>query len=171
MLVEGRKGWFRKRKRVANAALVLACAVVVPAESLKSAAAERPIIVREHAGWDMGCNGIAAPPLFLITPPSHGRVCARAQMVTIASLQDGTETQCIGRDVSGVRLIYLPDTVPGGRDVLVYGVQYPSRFQAISVKVDVGGAEGGKISIENVPPAGRTPQMAGPMPVCPQLVF
>lgn len=171
MLVDGRRGRFLSRCRVATASAVLAFAVVAPAAGLESVTGDRTVTVREHAGWNMDCNAIAAPPLFLIKPPSHGKVCAKAQMITIASVQDGTESQCVGRDVSGVRLIYMSDRSHNGVDVLVYGVQYPSRFQAISVKVDIGGAAPAKVSIEDAPQAGQPRQMPGPMPVCPQPVF
>jgi len=154
---------------MASAALVFA--VVLPAECLESAAVERSVIVREHAGWNMDCEAIAAPPLFLITPPSHGKVCAKAQIITIASMHAGTESQCIGREVSGVRLIYQSDTSHDGEDVLVYGVQYPSRFHAVSVTVDIGAAAPGKVSIADAPLAAQPRQAPGPMPVCPQLVF
>lgn len=170
----GRRGWFEGCSRAATAFLapvVLGCAVALPAAALEGAAVERSAVIREHAGWNRNCEAIAAPPLFLITPPSHGKVCAKAQIITIASMQAGTESQCIGRKVSGVRLVYLPESSHHGEDAMVYGVQYPSRFQAISVKVDIGGTAFGKVSIEEAPQARRPPQLAGPMPVCPQLVF
>lgn len=171
MPADGRKGRSLSRCGAAMASAVLAFAAVLPAECFESATVERSVIVREHAGWDMDCKAIAAPSLFLITPPSHGKVCAKAQIITIASMHAGTESQCIGREVSGVRLVYQSETSHDGEDVLVYGVQYPSRFHAVSVKVAIDGAAPGKVSIADAPLAVQPRQMPGPMPICPQLVF
>lgn len=122
---------------------------------------DQTIVVREHAGWNAACDTIASP--------HHGRVCARAETITVRSLYAGTEDQCIGKRVRGVRLEYRPDAGFSGDDELRYAVQYPSIRRAITVSVTVA-AEGAAQPVAAalpVPPR----QTAGPVPPCMELVF
>src|SRR5208282_519908 len=88
--------------------------------------ADHPIVIREHAGWNKDCEAIAHPALYLFEPPRHGNVCARIANIKISSMYIGTESQCIGHLIRGVRLIYRPDTDYAGDDGLRYAAQYPS---------------------------------------------
>ena len=171
MLAYGRQGRSASRYRAARPLAVLAFVLLLPAERPEGAPVDRSVIVREHAGWNRDCKAIAPPPLFLITPPSHGKVCAKAQVITIKSMHAGTESQCIGREVGGLRLIYQPDASYDGEDALVYGVQYASRVHAVAVKVDIGATAPGKASVADADPALQSRQTPGPMPTCPQYVF
>ncbi|WP_137045375.1 hypothetical protein [Pseudolabrys sp. FHR47] len=171
MLAYGRKRRLANRASAAMPLAILVFATLLPVEPLRSAAVENSIVVREHSGWDRNCEAIPYPPLSLITPPSHGKVCAKAQVITIASMFAGTESQCIGRDVSGVRIIYQPDASYRGEDTLVYGVQYPSRFRAVSVKVNIGATVPATVSVADADVAAQPKQAPGPMPTCPQYVF
>lgn len=130
--------------------------------------ANQTIVVREHAGWNAVCDAIASPALVLDTPPRHGRVCARAETITIRSLYAGTEDQCIGRRVRGVRLEYRPDAGFSGDDELRYAVQYPSVTRAITVSLTVA-AQGAAQPVAALPMPPR--QTAGPVPPCMELVF
>ena len=171
MLVNGRKGWFVKRSHAAKAAVVLAFAVVVPALSLESSVVERSVVVREHAGWNADCSAIPPPPLLLITPPLHGMVCAKADVITVTSIFAGSAAQCIGRKVSGVKLIYQPDASFAGDDAMVYAVRYPARFRAISVKVNVGASVPSTVSSADADVPAQLRQSPGAMPTCPEFVF
>lgn len=130
--------------------------------------ANQTIVVREHAGWNAACDAIASPALVLDMPPRHGRVCARAETITIRSLYAGTEDQCIGKRVRGMRLEYRPDAGFSGDDELRYAVQYPSVRRTITVSVTVA-AEGAARPVAALPIPPR--QTAGPMPPCMELVF
>ncbi|HWK95521.1 MAG TPA: hypothetical protein VNR39_08865 [Pseudolabrys sp.] len=171
MLVNGLKGWFVNRSRAAKAAVGLAFAVTVPAVSLESAVVERSVVVREHAGWSSDCEAIPHPPLSLITPPSHGTVCAKAEVITVTSIFAGRAAQCVGRKVSGVRLIYQPDASFDGDDAMFYGVQYPGRFRAISVKVNVGESVPSTVSSADADVSAQWRQAPGPVPPCPEFAF
>lgn len=136
-----------------------------------SAQANRPVVLREHAGWDGQCEAIAHPALYLDEPPRHGSVCTRVENVTIKSLVVGTESQCIGREVRGVRLIYRPDAGFTGGDGLRYAVQYPSVRRAVAVRVTVtAGAASGAVAS----PVAALPlpqQSAGLVPPCADAMF
>lgn len=159
------------RCRIGLSPAVMVLAVLLPAGHLESAEVARTVVVREHAGWDRNCNAIPHPALYLVTPPSHGKVCAMPQEISIKSIYEGTESQCIGRKVSGVRLIYQPDASYSGEDALVYGVQYPSHLRATSVKVNTSVTAPASVSISDADPGAQLRQTPGPMPSCPQFVF
>ncbi|MCK9919936.1 hypothetical protein MXD81_63480 [Microbacteriaceae bacterium K1510] len=127
------------------------------------------IVVREHAGWNAACDTIASPALMLDAPPHHGRVCARVETIIVRSLYAGTEDQCIGKRVRGVRLEYRPDAGFSGDDELRYAVQYPSVRRAITVSVTVV-AEGAAQPVAAALPMPPR-QTAGSVPPCMELVF
>jgi hypothetical protein len=135
---------------------------------------DRSVLIREHAGWNEDCRAIAHPPLYLVSPPQHGKICARAQEIRITSIYAGTESQCIGRLVSGVKLIYQPDNSYSGGDTMVYAVQYPSRLRTISVKVTSATNAPGKLNVaetEFFVTTTQPRQMPGLVPDCPQFIF
>jgi len=171
MLADGRRPRARSRRGVVMLLVVLGFVTVLPMEPSNSAAVERSVVVREHAGWNSDCEAIPHPPLSLITPPSHGTVCAKAEVITVTSIFAGRAAQCVGRKVSGVRLIYQPDASFDGDDAMVYRVQYPSRFRAISVTVNVGASVPSTVSSADADASAQWRQPPGPMPTCPEFVF
>jgi hypothetical protein len=140
----------------------------------KTGEVNHPIIIREHAGWNRDCDAIAHPALYLAEPPRHGRVCARVENIKIYSIYVGTESQCIGRVIRGVQLVYRPDAGYTGNDGLRYAAQYPSVLRAVSVLVTVSAFPPGGPSAA---PSGMTMptlqsrQPAGPVPACEELIF
>lgn len=140
-----------------------------------SGSSGRQILIREHAGWDRDCAAIAHPALYLDEPPRHGYVCAHVSDITIRSMYVGTASQCIGRLVRGVRLVYRPDAGYAGGDRLRYAAQYPSVRRMVSVAVTVA-APGAAVTTGSLPPslsASALPahQPAGPVPACADLMY
>ncbi len=134
--------------------------------------ANHAIVIREHAGWNANCDAIAHPALYLDEPPRHGSVCARVEDIKISSIYVGTESQCIGRRVRGVRLVYRPDAGFIGGDGLRYAVQYPFRRRSVAVNVTVAD----EVPVAPVPSSMAAPpalarQASGPMPTCTELMF
>jgi len=127
-------------------------------------------IIREHAGWNMDCATIAHPALCLNEPPDHGRVCARIENIKVHSIYVGTESQCIGRVVRGVQLIYRPDPGYAGNDALRFAAQYPSILRMVSVMLTVTGI-GRRGAIEPDHTCSATRQSSGPVPACDELIF
>jgi hypothetical protein len=134
---------------------------------VKAGAANRPLLIREHAAWNMDCRAIPYPALHLDQPPQHGAVCARVADIMVRSMYAGTEAQCIGRVVQGLRLIYVPQPGFTGRDRLQYSVQYPSAHRSVSVTVSVGARAGTQLlPLDTVGTAPDMGQMPGPVPPC-----
>lgn len=105
------------------------------------------------------------------TPVRHEQLATAGranQAIVIRSLYAGTEDQCIGKRVRGVRLEYRPDAGFSGGDDLSYAVQYPSVRRAIAVRVTVA-AESASQPIAALPLPPR--QAAGPVPPCAELLF
>jgi hypothetical protein len=149
-------------------------AQTVEEEIAQTVAAGHSVVIREHAGWDMMCDPIAHPVLYLNASPLHGRVCARISDVTIRSMYVGTQAQCIGRVVRGVQLVYRPDAGFAGDDRLRYAAQYPSILRPVAVSVTVlpvpPASPGAALSHVGVP-VPPTQQAPGPVPLCEDLAF
>ncbi|MBI1203755.1 MAG: hypothetical protein GC182_14730 [Rhodopseudomonas sp.] len=139
----------------------------------RSGPANQPLVVREHAGWDSDCGAIAPPALTLDAPPRHGYVCARSEDITIKALYLGTEAQCIGRRVRGLRLIYRPDLGFSGDDRWRYAALYPSLRRSVAVDVTVTGVARAPSVAGSVTASVTAPshQPAGPVPACADLMF
>lgn len=135
---------------------------------------DHPITIREHAGWNRDCEAVAHPALYLSEPPSHGNVCSRIERIKISSMYVGTESQCVGHLVRGVRLIYRPDETYSGNDSLRYAAQYPSVVRTIRVRIAVAAhaadTVGAPTSIVGAPMA-QARQTPGPVPACAEAVF
>lgn len=137
--------------------------------------AGQPVLIREHAGWNRNCEAVAHPLLYLSDPPRHGRICARLDNIKISSMFIGTESQCIGRLVRGVRLIYRADATYTGNDSLRYAAQYPSVLREIQVEVTVAAnaaSPSGPVPSALVAPAApQVRQAPGPVPDCAEPIF
>jgi hypothetical protein len=132
------------------------------------------ILIREHAGWNKDCEGIAPPPVLLFDPPRHGRVCVRSEQIKITSMYAGTQGQCIGRHVRGVRLIYQPEGDFAGEDSLLYAVQYPAVLRTIAVKVSVAAYQAQTLNVvpsDVVAPPRQASGSPEPIPACTELLF
>lgn len=137
----------------------------------KSGQADRTVIIREHAGWDRNCDAVAHPALYLDEPPRHGSVCARLAEIRIQTLAAGTQGQCIGRVVRGVRLVYRPDAGFAGGDGLRYAVQYPSQRKSVAVSIAVTPEPPSATNAQASVGAPPSHQPAGPVPACAELLF
>ena len=137
----------------------------------KTGEIDHQIIIREHAGWNMDCAAIAYPALYLNEPPDHGRVCARIENIKVHSIYIGTESQCIGRVVRGVQLIYRPDPGYAGNDALRYAARYPSILRMVSVMLTLTAYPPGAAPSSMTTPVRQQRQSSGPVPACDELIF
>lgn len=161
------------------AVIVLGALPGLPPEALaqeeqlsKAGQAGQLILIREHAGWNKNCEAIAHPALYLSEPPRHGQICARIENIKISSMYVGTESQCIGRLVRGVRLIYRPDADYAGDDSLRYAAQYPSVLRAIQVQVAVAADAASAVPSNTIgAPIAPVRQVPGPIPDCAEPIF
>jgi hypothetical protein len=166
-------------------ALLAACTVVFLAALITDARAQeeqlskagqagQPLLIREHAGWNRNCEAIAHPALYLSEPPRHGKVCARMETIKVTSMFVGTESQCIGRLVRGVRVVYRSYRAYAGDDSLRYVAQYPSVLRAVQVQVTVtasAASPSSAIPSTIVAPMEQVRQAPGPVPDCAEQMF
>ncbi len=100
-------------------------------------------------------------------PPKGGIVCMRPSMVRVEYTWSGKSQNCIGKRISGVRVIYMPFGSFTGFDTLQYTVRGGSATKTyeaeISVEADEATAAGTSSSPTDL-------QKAGPMPACPAFV-
>lgn len=166
----------RTRSVAVLAALTAICAMSLVRETLAqdermvvAGQSDNAIVLREHAGWNRRCEAIAHPALYLAEPPSHGHVCARIEDIKISSMYLGTESQCVGHRILGVRLIYRPDPAYAGDDSLRYAAQYPGALRAFKVRIAVTAP--GSVHSGIVAPVSQERQSPGPVPACADPVF
>jgi len=164
----------RKASRCAALRMAL-CAVSILLAGFAADAAEQfvrsgasgdAIVLHDHAGWDRTCAALAPPSVHLDAPPLHGVVCLRADDIRVEYVSYGTQTQCIGRLVRGVRLIYRPHAGYTGADGLRYSVQYPKARREVAVNISVlppAPATSGAAPTSFGAPA---PQAPGTIPPC-----
>jgi hypothetical protein len=131
----------------------------------KSGEADREIVVREHAGWDRTC-AVAPPLLHLEAPPLHGVVCTRNDEIRIEFMFWGTQSQCIGRTVRGLRLVCRPHAGYAGNDVLRYSVQYPKSRRDVTVSVTVMPPQPATLGAAPASVAAPSPQAPGAILPC-----
>jgi hypothetical protein len=138
-----------------------------------SGPADHQILIREYAGWDHNCEAAAQPGVHLDEPPRHGNVCAEIGNIKIRSMYYGTQSQCIGRDVRGVRVIYRPYPGYSGADGIRYSEQYPSDRRPVSVTVTLmpeQQAARRALPSSVAAPAPDAQQLPGPVPACAEFV-
>ena len=123
----------------------------------------------------MDCEAIAPPTLHLYEPPRHGSVCARVEDIKVRAMYAGTESQCIGRLVRGIALIYRPDRGYTGNDGLRYAAQYPSGMRMVAVALTVTafsqGVPGTVPSDLPAPVPPHASHASAPVPGCDKLIF
>jgi hypothetical protein len=164
------------RGAVAAAWLVAGTAVLTADETERvlSRGPGDPVVIREHAGWDRNCDLIAHPALYLDEPPRHGSVCARIAVIRIRSMAAGTESQCIGREVRGVQVVYRPAAGYAGGDTMRYAAQYPALRRTVAVSIAVAPGETastGAAASRMLTASPADHQAAGPVPECAPLSF
>jgi hypothetical protein len=133
--------------------------------------ADSEINILGYARANQSCEGIDPPSLFLDKPPDHGSVCFRPGKLRLKEAIVGNLTQCVGRQVPGVTVVYIPQAGYIGTDEVRYTVIFPQARHVVYVDLNVtpgqpkpaGVAQGdGNFAIDKQP--------QGPMRACTELV-
>jgi len=109
------------------------------------------------------------PEVYLDKPPDHGTVCFRVGNIKLAHITTGNATQCLGRKMSGVRVIYLSRWRYAGPDELRYTVVFPTVRESIYVELSIVSNQAGSsgtIPPDISAPSSEASQSPGPMPEC-----
>jgi hypothetical protein len=125
-----------------------------------------------HVRIDRNCLSIGVPKINLEQPPAHGVLCQRPGDVPLQYLVGNTPSDCLGRKVAGVRVVYRPHDGYVGKDEARYTVSFP--HSQVNVDVDLTIVPDDRPAIgEALSPVGAPAedmQKPGPMPVCSGLV-
>jgi hypothetical protein len=99
---------------------------------------DREISILSYARANQRCEGIDPPSLYLDKPADHGSVCFRVS-TTIRLLDAivGNLTHCIGRQIRGVTVVYIPRAGYVGLDEVRYTVIFPQARHSVFVDVTV----------------------------------
>ena len=90
-----------------------------------------------YARANQGCEGIDPPSLFLDKPPDHGSICFRPSRLKLKEAIVGNLIQCVGRQVSGVTVVYIPQAGYTGTDEVKYTVIFPEARHVVYVDLTV----------------------------------
>ena len=72
----------------------------------RTAKADHDVSILSYARSNQDCDGIEPPKLYLDKPPEHGAVCFRTSQVQLHDTVVGNLTQCLGRKIRGVTIVY-----------------------------------------------------------------
>ena len=152
-----------------------ACAPAVAQDQhiTKTVRAAHDVVLEGYARTNPSCDGIEPPALYLDKPPDHGLVCFRIGDMKLHAAIVGNLTQCLGRKIRGVSVVYLSGSEYTGPDDLRYTVVFPEARHGVFVDLTV--LPGRPNSPDAVPadisaPASAAPQSSGPIPACTALV-
>jgi hypothetical protein len=169
-------------KRLQTATLGLACViagaavVVFPSSThaqdqhlAKTAKADHEVSILSYARSNQECDGIEPPKLYLDKPPEHGVVCFRPSQVRLQNTVVGNLTQCLGRKIRGVTIVYRSATKYRGSDEIRYTVIFPelSHHVDVDLTVEPDQSNVSDTSLREINgPAEEGSQSQGPMPAC-----
>jgi hypothetical protein len=135
----------------------------------KTAKADHDVSVLSYARSNQNCDGIDPPKLYLDKPPEHGAVCFRINQVQLQNTVVGNLTQCLGRKIRGVTIVYRSAAKYRGSDELRYTVIFPelSHHVDVGLTVVLDRPNASDTSLREINgSAEEGSQSPGPMPAC-----
>jgi hypothetical protein len=119
---------------IAAAAIVL-CSGICLADTKswnKTTKINHEVIISTHAQWEKNCGPRGLPAVNIEKQPNNGKVFTRSGRLTITySFNEGSNPRCKGRQVTGIFVVYTPDSGFIGTDELAYTVTYHGTSQRI----------------------------------------
>jgi hypothetical protein len=99
--------------------------------------ANEKISILSYARSNQACEGIDPPSFYLDKAPDHGVVCFRAGTVKLQNAIVGNLTHCIGKQIRGVTIVYVPQQGYVGSDEVRYTVIFPEARHSVFVDLAV----------------------------------
>jgi hypothetical protein len=99
--------------------------------------ANEKISILSYARSNQDCEGIDPPSFYLDKAPDHGIVCFRAGTIKLQNAIVGNLTQCIGKHIRGVTVVYVPQEGYVGPDEVRYMVIFPEARHSVFVDLAV----------------------------------
>jgi hypothetical protein len=142
-----------------------------PTTLSKIGKADHELVIRGYVRTDANCAGVEPPAIDLDVPPVHGIVCLRRTDDVL--IEHASNTRCLGRKISGVKVVYLPRRGYAGSDSLRYIIRFPRITITHTANVTI--VPDAPASSDAVPgdisaPTDNVPQSPGPIPACTALV-
>ena len=122
------------------------------------------VVIGAHALWDMECQGSGFPAIELEHRPARGFVCISRGPVKPSLSRSGVGTQCVGKPVAGLRVIYIAPVGAAGRETLSYGVDFARAKISRDIEILIEPSERGPAGRGAIAPA--QPQSEGPIAGC-----
>jgi hypothetical protein len=132
--------------------------------------AAKSVVIRGHVRLNKNCEAIEPPALLLDKSPDHGTVCSRPGSVFLKEILYGEKTQrCLGHNLRGIKVVYLPRWGYAGADGFRYTVVHPAGQYPVIVDITVRPNRPNSTGL--VPPDISSPtaeelQSPGPIPAC-----
>ena len=99
----------------------------------KAATAGRDTFLEGYSAADNNCQVLDPPEIIIDQPPEHGFVCLRRGDSLLKTTMENNLAHCLGKQVSGVHVIYVSHPDYSGAD----HVRYTVRFWTVRHSVDV----------------------------------
>jgi hypothetical protein len=138
----------------------------------KTTTADRDVVILGYGRSNQNCESVDPPALYLDKPPDHGTVCFRVNDIKINEAIVGNLKHCVGRNIRGVTVVYLPRWKYIGLDDVRYTVVFPQARHSVYVDLTVLPDRSGSPSVaaDTITPAAESSQSPGPIPACTALV-
>ncbi len=151
----------------ASLAIAAAASPAVTEYATREAIAGEPSEIGHHARWNATCEALESPLLTVERAPSHGSVCVSKGEVSVVLSRSGRALSCIGKTISGVHVIYHPQSSFSGSDTIRYGLDVPEGHVSfeVSIVIKLGRMKSSPVSTSTIDAA----QSSGPMLECPPL--
>jgi hypothetical protein len=141
----------------------------------KSTRAGHEVSLKGYAHFNDKCESRDPPPtIYVDKPREHGVVCFRpAADIVLRWVASNERQSCLGHQMRGIRVFYLPRMAYSGPDKVRYTVHFANVQQVVDVNLTVlpGDQQSqGAAPANSNSPADDLSQMPGPMPMCAALV-
>lgn len=103
----------------------------------RTTVADRQVTILGYARSNPACEGVDPPSLYVDNPPEHGNLCYRESKVKLQEAIVGNLTHCVGRQIPGIVVIYVPQSGYTGPDSMRYTVIFPQARHVVFVDVMV----------------------------------
>jgi len=139
----------------------------------KTTIADHDVVILGYGRSNQNCESVDPPGLYLDKPPDHGTICFRVNDIKINEAIVGNLKHCVGRNIRGVTVVYLPRWKYIGLDDARYTVVFPQARHSVYVDLTVLPDRPGSPSVAPADintPAAESSQSPGPIPACTALV-
>jgi hypothetical protein len=101
------------------------------------------VMIGAHALWNMDCQGPELPAIALERRPAHGFVCVSRGQIKPSTSRSGVGMHCVGKPVTGLRVIYIAPVGAAGHKTLSYAVDFARAKISRDIEILIESSEHG----------------------------